>query len=195
MWLTILMGGLAGGLARVVYTEACFYVRQGFNHLVKKYGYVRVRNKAEEECREIFQDLFHTPFPTTRKVEWLKNPKTGRHLELDGYNGHLAFEYDGPHHKIAQTSLGQTAETLQDVRDRDSVKDKLCRHHHLPLIRIPHTVKPAQFRSFIISELERQKIRIPSVFRRWLYSLASLSAIPWFVSGMLTSLAFLLVWP
>ena len=65
----------------------------------------RRKNKHEERCREIFQDIYAEHFKSVRP-NWLKNPVTKKNLELDGYCsrirtplGHgLAFEYDGAQH-------------------------------------------------------------------------------------------------
>src|SRR5271166_3797212 len=62
-------------------------------------------HKHEERCREIFKEIFGLEFKTVRP-DWLKNPATGKRLELDGYNPNImtpmgrgiAFEYDGIQH-------------------------------------------------------------------------------------------------
>jgi len=55
--------------------------------------------KDEKECRVIFEKITGCKFPSKRP-NFLKNPKTGFNLELDGYCEELklAFEYDGEQH-------------------------------------------------------------------------------------------------
>ena len=54
---------------------------------------------GEEATRKLFELYCGKPFVSVRP-DWLKNPQTGRNLELDGYNEELAlaFEFDGEHH-------------------------------------------------------------------------------------------------
>ena len=68
-------------------------------------GKKRSKNVMEEQCREIFEDIFGVEFVSIRP-DWLKNPETKRNLELDGYNPNIktaigtgvAFEYNGSQH-------------------------------------------------------------------------------------------------
>jgi len=105
--------------------------------------------KHEERCREIFEKLFGCKFKSTRKVSFLKNPVTGRYLELDGYASHivtplgtgLAFEYDGEQHSRYNSHMHKRgpAEFEYQVK-KDSFKDSMCKKNGVMLIRIPHFV-------------------------------------------------------
>jgi len=55
----------------------------------KSFGYSGY-GKYENECRRILQCLFLKPFPKVRP-DFLRNPKTGRNLELDMYNQDIAL--------------------------------------------------------------------------------------------------------
>lgn len=123
-------------------------------------------NVYEEKCREIFEKLFEANFPTTRKVPWLKNPETGRPLELDGYNPYiktpigkgLAFEYDGAQHAAPSHhfhGMESVAEFSSQFR-RDQHKTRLCKEHKVMLIRIHHLVDFDKLEDFILKELKRR---------------------------------------
>ena len=95
----------------------------------------------ENSCRDIIQELTGYNFPK-RNPAFLKNPKTGRNLELDGYCEELklAFEYDGEQHFKAVEYWGGE-EALKKTQKYDRLKNKLCKKEGINLIRIPYTVK------------------------------------------------------
>lgn len=105
-----------------------------------------VRRSMEEHCRHIFEYAFACPFPRGR-YGFLKNPCTGRDLELDGYNPTIptalgkgiAFEYNGRQHY--DTCNGTYSETFVVLlRNRDRVKVHTCQRVGIYLIVIPYTV-------------------------------------------------------
>jgi hypothetical protein len=108
------------------------------------------KKKTEQKVREIFESILGKSFPTTRP-NFLKNPKTGRNLELDGYCEELgmAFEYDGEQHFKEMDYMGSS---LKDIKARDKLKDKLCEEANIILIRVPYWVKDG-LRSFILDIL------------------------------------------
>lgn len=116
--------------------------------------------KTEEKCREIFERLTGKKF-TKIKPHFLKNPKTGRRLELDGFNPDiqtrigkgLAFEYDGKQHSERVKYFQKTEKDYVNQVQRDFVKDRLCRQRGIYLIRIPHTVKAKQLEKYILGKL------------------------------------------
>lgn len=124
------------------------------------------KNVFEERCRAIFENLFKTNFPTTRKIKWLKNPETGRPLELDGFNPYiatpigkgLAFEYDGSQHAAPNGhfhGIDAVAEFSSQFR-RDQYKTDLCKKNKVLLIRIHHLVDFDQLENFIRKKLEKE---------------------------------------
>ena len=129
---------------------------------------VKKLNKHEEECRRIFQELFGAKFKSTRPF-FLKNPVTGKNLELDGYNPDivtplgkgLAFEYDGEQHAKFNSHFHQSGpdEFVYQVK-KDSWKDLKCKEHKIVLIRIPHFVAFQDLRRYIRTELDRQKVNV-----------------------------------
>jgi hypothetical protein len=98
--------------------------------------------------------LFGVDFKKVRP-QWLKNPKTGFALELDGYNGDLklAFEYQGSQHYELVQSFKMTEEVLEDSRYRDSLKMSICESHGIQILEIPHTVKVIQLLEWISTEI------------------------------------------
>lgn len=84
--------------------------------------------KREKLCREALEDLLNIRFHKVRP-DWLRNPETGRPLELDGFNpcAGIAFEFDGDGHDVDERQ-----------KRKDSVKDQICAEIGVVLIRIPH---------------------------------------------------------
>lgn len=105
---------------------------------------------AENECRKIFEDFFNKTFPTVRP-DFLRNPLTGRNLELDGFceDLRLAFEYDGEYHYRIITDQ----KALQTIQNRDLLKNELCVNNNIKLIRIPFFIKNKK--EFIHSEISK----------------------------------------
>ena len=113
-----------------------------------------VRKVREEECRKIFEDIFFPhAFPSTRP-NFLKNPRTNRCLELDGYNEKLslAFEYNGYQHYIFPNCFHTSKEQFEAQVWRDKFKTNLCKKHNIRLITIPYTVR--DLRTYIKSTTE-----------------------------------------
>lgn len=123
-------------------------------------------NKHEERCREIFQDIFRVPFKSCRP-DFLKNPVTGRNLELDGYNATiktklgkgLAFEYDGQqHHNYNKHFHKSGPDEFSYQVKKDYYKDLKCKEKKILLIRIPHDVSYNDLERYIRSKLRRHSL-------------------------------------
>jgi hypothetical protein len=126
----------------------------------------RGMGKNEERCREIFETLFGVPFPSVRPA-FLKNPATGKPLELDGFNADietplgngLAFEYDGIQHAAFNPHFHRGDENEFKYQFlKDELKDKLCRQNGIVLIRIPHHVPYVDLDRYIKSRCEEENI-------------------------------------
>lgn len=108
------------------------------------------RSTKEDRCREILERKYNAKFPTKRP-NFLKNPKTNRNLELDGYNEDLkiAFEYNGEQHYTFPNTFHKTEEDFQKQVANDKFKAKKCKELGIHLIEIPYTVGVHDLESFI----------------------------------------------
>lgn len=106
--------------------------------------------KKENICRYILEKMLNCEFKKIRP-KWLKNPKTNRLLELDGYNENLkiGFEYDGEFHYSKNKSKKYTNSRLNSQKERDGIKDKLCEQNNIKLIRIPYFIKKNNIQEYI----------------------------------------------
>ncbi len=112
----------------------------------------KIESKVEATTRLIIEGIFGVPFSSTRP-NFLKNPETGRNLELDGYNEELklAFEYDGEQHY--EPKFNMTQEDLIKRQELDRLKNRLCKENNITLIRIPYW-ENKNLEEFIKSELD-----------------------------------------
>lgn len=189
------MGDFVWWLKNILHIETLFYItiaiivisilifkkkpkilKQSFSDELTKNFYIDPRlfkhkpkkstSKNEEKCREIFESIFGVRFESIRP-DFLKNPTTGRNLELDGYNaniptrlGHgLAFEYDGAQHaKYVPVFHGNDENKFKYQESCDKFKDMQCKKHGILLIRIPHTIAPFDLDRYIRDKLQREKL-------------------------------------
>jgi hypothetical protein len=122
-------------------------------------------NVHEEACRKIFERLFNKRFQSIRP-DWLKNPHTGRNLELDGYCSEiytplgkgLAFEYDGQQHAEYNKHFHKSPQDFVKQVKRDFWKDKVCKQHGILLIRIPHYIPYDDLEKYIKLKLSRYRL-------------------------------------
>ena len=115
---------------------------------------IRTDSKGETLCRQIFERIYQKPFPNTRP-DFLRNPETGRNLELDGYNEDLriAFEFNGIQHYQYPNWIHKTKEACLGQIKRDQFKIKKCNDIGIYLITIPYDVPYNQLEEYITARL------------------------------------------
>lgn len=113
-------------------------------------------SKKEAECRRILQELYGCSFINCRP-DFMKNPDTGKNLELDCYNSKLklAIEYDGIQHRKFCPYFHKSYQDFEKQKRRDAIKDWLCKQNGITLIRVPDTVKKSQLKQYLMIELTK----------------------------------------
>lgn len=130
------------------------------NAPTKKSKSSRRESKGEKECRKFFESHYGVSFPKQRP-DFLRNPKTGRCLELDGYNGDLgiAFEYNGKQHYERVEYFQKNNNQFLDQKYRDNLKRQLCMKNSVILVIVPYNVGDIhQFLSKKVEIVERKII-------------------------------------
>ena len=115
---------------------------------------------GETITRKCLEATFNRPFSSVRP-EWLKNPKTGKCLEIDCFNSDLKLgvEFDGQQHAQFTPQFHKTYADFKKQQYRDTMKDMLCKENGYTLIRIPHTVPFHKIEGFLLKELAKAKIQ------------------------------------
>jgi len=134
-----------------------------FNHNKcpnKKCRYVNLF--GENLVRGIFERIFRKKFIKI-KPDWLRNPKTGYKLELDGFNEELklAFEYNGRQHYELVEGFKMTVERLEMQKYIDNFKVNKCSELGIKLIVIPQVnlyIKVTELEEYISKQLKLNNI-------------------------------------
>ncbi len=111
------------------------------------------------QTEQLARDLFHHHFPFLRAVyntrpDWLRNPKTGRRLELDIWMPQInvAVEAQGVQHSRPILGLQKDHADFMAQQARDAVKAEVCTNRGIELIAVT---------SFDLTET-----RFPAIVRR-----------------------------
>jgi hypothetical protein len=120
----------------------------------------RILKKHETRCRAILEDLFEQPF-TSIRPDFLRYPKTGRNLELDGYNPtlNLAFEYQGVQHRKFCPLFHESYQDFVDQLERDGYKKNQCEKLGIKVLYIPDTVPYDSLEEYILSEVKKLNLK------------------------------------
>jgi hypothetical protein len=136
---------LAHGIKKFILILACYLIP----HLP-----VSNKWKMEELSRRTIEALTGKKFVSVRPA-WLRNPMTGKNLELDGYNEELsiALEYNGWQHYRYVPRFHKCAGDLEKQIYRDQLKKKLCTLNGIDLIIVPPTIDRFHLCSYILEKL------------------------------------------
>lgn len=120
----------------------------------------RILKKHETRCRAILETLFESPF-TSIRPDFLKYPKTGKNLELDGYNEtyNIAFEYQGVQHRKFTPLFHASYQDFVDQLERDGYKKQRCEELGIQVIYVPDTVPYDQLENFLIQEVKKMNLK------------------------------------
>ena len=112
-------------------------------------------SKGQKICCEVLSKFYDGELYQNYYPSWLKNPETGKLLELDCYNKKhkIAVEYSGIHHYVYPNYTKQTKEEFENQLRRDRLKLDLCDKNGVYLITVPYNVKHCDIEKFIISQL------------------------------------------
>lgn len=108
-------------------------------------------SKGEDICCRVLEELYGVPFVKSRP-DFLRNPETGKNLELDCYNERLglALEYNGEqHYRYPNVYHRSYEDFIKQVR-RDRFKLDMCDANNVYLITVPYNVPHSKIRDFII---------------------------------------------
>lgn len=116
----------------------------------------------ERICKITLEILTGYRFESVRP-DWLRNPLTGRNLELDCYNDtlKLALEYNGQQHYIFTPRFHKDEYDLELQIYRDELKQSLCDQNGVTLIIVPYTISKQELCSYIL-----RKLRIVQQYRK-----------------------------
>lgn len=112
--------------------------------------------KRERICRRILETLLAAPFPSIRP-DWLRNPRTGRKLEIDCYNEEcgLAVEVSGSQHfYYDERSLHRSREEFLAQVYRDRIKKAIILERGIDFLVVPYTVRTQDLPSYITDKLQ-----------------------------------------
>jgi hypothetical protein len=98
--------------------------------------------KGEELMAEILEKILSSKVRRNYRPSFLRNPETGKNLELDCYNEEyaIAVEYNGVQHYKFPSAFHKTEKEFMDQLYRDRLKKKLCDEAGVYLICVPYWV-------------------------------------------------------
>ena len=116
-------------------------------------------SKLELACKYHLENIFGKPFYKIRP-DFLKNPETGRNLEIDLFNKELALaiEIQGVQHYKFSPKFHLTQQNFIDQQYRDQLKAQKCRNFGITLIEIPYHIKEKDLRSYLMTKLREHRL-------------------------------------
>lgn len=107
-------------------------------------------SRGEYICCYILEKMFNKPFVKVRP-DFLKNPETGRKLEIDCYNEELkiGLEYNGQTHSKWPNATAQSFEDFLKQIRRDEFKIEQCDEAGVYLITVPSSIPETMIGKYI----------------------------------------------
>jgi len=130
-------------------------------------GLTQSVQKSKYKNEQLCQDTLHQIFSGYKFIKcrpsFLRNPKTGRCLELDCYNDQLKIgvEYNGKQH-YTQVAFFQNHDQFIKQQERDKLKIELCKKNNIKLLVVPYTVK--NIPEYINTWVDHNNLRITRNF-------------------------------
>lgn len=115
------------------------FVSPGLAHVVKG----NHDSVPERYTVEYMERLFYPEkFDTRKFISWIRNPKTNKPLQIDGYSENLKIgvEYNGIQHYQWPNFLSMDKTGFLNQVYRDEIKRSICKQYAFFLIIIPYTV-------------------------------------------------------
>lgn len=98
--------------------------------------------KGEDIVAEVLEQILSSKVERNIRPNFLRNPVTGKNLELDCYNEEysIAVEYNGIQHYKYPSAFHKSEEEFYNQLKRDKLKKKLCDENGVYLIPVPYWV-------------------------------------------------------
>jgi hypothetical protein len=122
-------------------SESNIYPSQRISNQTQQSNIPKV-SKGEDIVAEAFQDIMQKEIQRNIRPDFLRNPETGKALELDCYDEeyNIAVEYNGIQHYKYPSAFHKTEKQFYDQLYRDRLKKKLCDDSGVYLIPVPYWV-------------------------------------------------------
>ena len=119
--------------------------------------------RNEAKCRYFVEKLL-APHPIAKvRPAWLRNPTTGRAMEIDMFcvdhpDGPVGVEYNGSHH-YSLSELHRDERAFREQKRRDALKRRLCARHGVKLVVVPFTQRH-RMEAFLREEFLKAGVRV-----------------------------------
>ena len=114
------------------------------NGNISSCGCAKHKSRGEYEIYKVLENIYPYSFSTEYSFPDLISNTTGRRLRFDFalFDKHKKLigliEFDGRQHEFGPDTAtwSRTKDTLEDIQERDELKNKYCEQHNIPLCRI-----------------------------------------------------------
>lgn len=122
-------------------------------------------SQGEQQCKHILEDLYPNYDFISIRPKFLRNPETGKNLELDCYNSKLklAVEYQGEQHYRFNKYYHNNIYDFYAQLERDMLKQRLCVEEGIKLIVVPYSIK--DIRQYLVWILSRDPNLNPNKYK------------------------------